>query len=526
MFPTGRSLAHRWRFLWLGMIAAAGIAGGLRTAPAAAESEDDAFMHWAEKLSEINHKTICAWGSLAHAASKTPGRFVWFVDKARPYASWLVFESGGRRWLFRDEQRADWGGKELRCEPGGGQVWQKDTALELDFSEKSNISSTSEAITFVDGELVKVRETQSGFHDADDINWIEGTHTWDDAHPLEDSLPGVHQRILFALPEGSRWWGKVPPAPVNVTFGAKRWTGKSDADLSVRVVFVPDYGVRVQLAATDDRAVLPAADADARAMVRADHFELWFCWDIARCDERPTQLGVARTAAGGALALWLRPPQVGGPVPPVSVEKDQLVVDLPRDLLGARSTGPALVPFTVAYSDSDDPAAGQETMVATAPLKKAKPNPPSLLSISDGGGPFPVWTKATQLPKGEAIFAEDPVCGERAVSETRAAAAASLKSGAYADAAARLDTLTKVTRHQCSGRLSPDTDAGIRIDLGLARHKTGDDAGCLDMLNSFFDHLSPSVARDLQFQRALCGDRCKDAAPGCQEGKAARAAKQ
>jgi hypothetical protein len=523
MFPAGRSLAHRWRFLWPGIIAAAVIAGRLATARA--ESDDDAFMHWAEKLSEINHKTVCAWGSLAHAASTTPGRFVWFVDKARPYANWLVFESGGRRWLFRHEQRADWRGKELRCELGGGQAWQKDAALELDFSEKSNVSGSSEAITFVDGELVKVRETASGFHDADDINWIEGTHTWDDAHPLEDSLPGVHQHMLFALPEGSRWWGKVAPAPVNVTFGAKRWTGKSDADFSVRVVFLPD-GFRIELSATDDRAVLPAADADARAMVRADHFELWFCWDIARCDEKPTQLGVARTAGGGALARWLRRSQVDPPEPAVWVEKDRLVLLLSRDLLGARSTGPALVPFTVAYSDSDDPAAGQETMVATAPVKKGKPNSPSLLSIPDGGTPFPLWTKAAELAKSEAIFAEDPVCSERAISEARANATAALKSGAYPDAVARLTALIDATRDRCAGRLSPDTYAGIRIDLSVANYKIGDENACLITASDTFGPLSPSVARAAEFQRALCGYLCKDATPGCQEGKAARAGKK
>jgi len=501
-------------------VAAAGGAGA---------DADAAFKRWAEKLSQTEHKTICAWGPLAHPASKTAGRFVWFTDKARPYANWLVFESDGQRWLFRHDERADWAGNELRCMPGGGQVWHKYDAIDLDSSAKNSSDRAARTITFVDGDLVRVAESGIGYHGTEHTSWIEGTHTWNDPHPLGDSPAAGNQHILFALPEGSRWWGKLPPAPVNVTFGAKHWTGKSDADLSVRVVAVPD-GFKVQLAATDDHAVLPAADADARAMVRADHFELWFCWDgehSPECGETPYQLGVAHTATGGALARWLRRPPRPTPVPAVSVEKDQLVVILPTDLVGAEVRAP-LVPLTVAYSDSDDPAAGQETMVATAPVTRAKPNPPSLLSPSEGDCPFPLWRSPTDLREGDAVFAEDPVCGERAISQARANAAASLESGAYADAVARLTTLTKNTHVQCDGRISPDAHTGMRIDLALARHKAGDDAGCLDILVGGFDSLSlsPSVARAREFQRALCGDRCKAATPGCQEGKAARAAKK
>jgi hypothetical protein len=104
--------------------------------------------------------------------------------------------------------------------------------------------------------------------------------------------------------------------------------------IPVNVPGRPFLGFKVQLAATDDHAVPPAADADARAMVRADHFELWFCRDgehSPECEETPSQLGVARTATGGALARWLRRPPRPTPVPAVSVEKDQLVVILPTD---------------------------------------------------------------------------------------------------------------------------------------------------------------------------------------------------
>jgi hypothetical protein len=337
--------------------------------------------------------------------------------------------------------------------------------------------------------------------------------------------------MLFALPEGSRWWAKVPAAPIDVTFGAKRWTGKPDADFNVRVVVVPQ-GLRVELAATDDRAVPPAADADPRAIVRADHFELWFCAEgehSSECEDKPAQLAVARTAAGGALSRWLRPHPRGAPAPAATIEKDHLVVVLPRALLGAEPTGdvqPALVPLTIAYSDSDDPAAGQQTMVATARIKRAKPDPPSLLALPYDDRPFPRWTRAQPLAKDSAIFAEDPTCGEHAVARAHAQAAAPLKSGAYADAAARLKALVDGTRDKCSGQITPDAYSNMRIDLALARHKLGDDKGCVAALGDTAETVSPPVARTRQFHRALCGEPCKDEVPGCLEGKAARAGKK
>ena len=324
----------------------------------------------------------------------------------------------------------------------------------------------------------------------------------------------------------------MPPAPSDVTFGAKRWTGKPDADLSVRVLVVPQ-GLKVELFATDDRAVLPAADANPRAIVRADHFELWFCAENGpsnACRGEPAQLAVARTTGGGALARWLRPHPRGAPVPAASLENDRLVVILPRALIGAEpnSNGwPVLVPLTVAYSDSDDPAAGQQTMVATAPIRRATPVSPSLLAVPDGDRPFPRWPRAKPLAPGEAIFAPDAECGEQAVARARSSAAAPLKSGAaYADAAARLQTFVDRLRDRCTGRVSPDTISGIYIDLALARHKAGDDAACLVALRNIHEAASPPVVRAGTFNRALCGDPCKDERAGCLEGKAARAARK
>src|SRR5262249_3717001 len=141
---------------------------------------------------------------------------------------------------FRTDQRADWGGTELACASGGPGSDRLD-ALTLEFSQQSNVDQTSETITLLDGEPVLLSSHDRGYHDEDTTDSVAGAKQWDDPHPLEDEqLPSQDQHMLFALPAGSRWWAKVPAPPVNVTFGRKRWTGKADADLTVRVLVVPE----------------------------------------------------------------------------------------------------------------------------------------------------------------------------------------------------------------------------------------------------------------------------------------------
>ena len=167
---------------------------------AAGADDDEAFRRWATKLAETQHRPICAWGGLAHSDSKIPGRFVWFNDRTQPHVNWLVFESGGRRWLFRTEERAAWGGRELACAPGAGLQWTKLGDLPLNFGEQSNVSDYEETITFLDGDLVLLSDNEVGYHDADRTSWIEGTHTWNDPPPLDDSPPEESPHMLFALP--------------------------------------------------------------------------------------------------------------------------------------------------------------------------------------------------------------------------------------------------------------------------------------------------------------------------------------
>ena len=296
-----------------------------------------------------------------------------------------MFESGGRRWLFRSEERADWGGKELVCERRGASPGRSSTIC------WSRCRGTEQRLRLPGDDHLSRWESRpalrrrGGLPRRDRTSWVEGTRTSNDPHPLDDSPPEQIPKNAVRPARGLALVGEAAAgAGGRDVWGRRRWTGKPDADFSVRVLVVPQ-GLKVELAATDDRAVRPAADADARALVRADHFELWFCAENEHsneCQGKPAQLGVARTAGGGALARWLRPHPRGAPVPAVSLEKDCLAVILPRALVGAEPGPhgwPVLVPLTVAYSDSDDPAAGQQTMVSTATINRAKPESPSLL---------------------------------------------------------------------------------------------------------------------------------------------------
>ena len=55
---------------------AAVVALALTGANARAGADDDAFKKWAQGVSDAQHLPICAWGTLAHAESRSPGRFV------------------------------------------------------------------------------------------------------------------------------------------------------------------------------------------------------------------------------------------------------------------------------------------------------------------------------------------------------------------------------------------------------------------------------------------------------------------
>ncbi len=154
-----------------------------------ADAEGEAFKRWAQGLSDAQHLPICAWGQLAHAASRSPGRFVWLNDPARPHAHWLVFESAGRRWWTRHEERAVFGGEELSCDRKVPLTWMKLQALTLQFLDQSNVPDIKQVITLLDGDVVLLSDHRAGYHDDFFTNWVTGLNSFHDPHPRMTSGP-------------------------------------------------------------------------------------------------------------------------------------------------------------------------------------------------------------------------------------------------------------------------------------------------------------------------------------------------
>ncbi|WP_254360699.1 hypothetical protein [Corallococcus exiguus] len=212
----------------------------------------------------------------------------------------------------------------------------------------------------------------------------------------EDPVPN---RSASMLASGTQ--EPAPPAPVWVSWGKKNWSGDADAGLKVQWL---RKGSTVTLLATlhDDQPV-PAADASAKAILGADHLELW--WREPDVDsKRAVQLGVARTADGKPVATWFQPPgRKDKALPsirwtaPVRFEVDLPVswlVPKPRDGVtvhdGDMEPPSGLAAVTVVFSDSD--GKGQETLVSTTE-KRPGAEVFSSLYLAEPGSLYPRLSK-------------------------------------------------------------------------------------------------------------------------------------
>ncbi|MHA7627785.1 hypothetical protein [Corallococcus sp. M7] len=213
----------------------------------------------------------------------------------------------------------------------------------------------------------------------------------------EDPVPS---RSAAMLASGAQ--EPAPPAPVWVSWGKKNWNGDADAGLKIQWL---RKGATVTLIATlqDDQPV-PAADASAKAILGADHLELW--WSEPAADAtRAVQLGVARTADGKPVATWFQPPGRKNKAALPSLRwtaPDRFEVDLPVSWLVPKPTEgvtvhdgdmeppSALAAFTVVFSDSD--GKGQETLVSTTE-KRPGAGVLGSLYLAEPGSPYPRLSK-------------------------------------------------------------------------------------------------------------------------------------
>ncbi|MBN8229540.1 hypothetical protein JYK02_18690 [Corallococcus macrosporus] len=185
----------------------------------------------------------------------------------------------------------------------------------------------------------------------------------------EDPVPA---RSAAMLASGTQ--APAPAAPVWVSWGKKNWSG--DADAGLKAQWLRKDSTVTLIATLQDDQPVPATDASAKAILAADHLELW--WSEPNGEStRAVQLGVARTAEGKPVATWFQPPGRKSKALPALrwTAPGRFEVDLPvsgwvpkpREGVtvhdGDVEPPSALAAVTVVFSDSD--GKGQETLVST-----------------------------------------------------------------------------------------------------------------------------------------------------------------
>jgi len=270
----------------------------------------------------------------------------------------LVLSDGKNHWSYAEDEDTTFS---FDCEPAGS--WKELKTLEV--HGLANVGGNEKEITFVEGEPVILRESD---HD----NWVISEVDWEKAsHHDEERENHKHRNfgIVMALPPGSRWV-KSWKVPTFVAFGAKNLSGPKDADLAARAVDLGAAGIQIVVDVTDDKFVPTPANGDARALVRSDHVELWW----TRFDKHEIrQLGIGMRADGSVDVRWLMPENSAEKTPAVRRTGAHFEIDLSMATLGV--TDPKdddlTLNFTAAFSDADDPTGGQQTIVATSPVRRA-----------------------------------------------------------------------------------------------------------------------------------------------------------
>ncbi|HLL02118.1 MAG TPA: hypothetical protein VK539_16115 [Myxococcaceae bacterium] len=167
------------------------------------------------------------------------------------------------------------------------------------------------------------------------------------------------------------------PVSTWVSWGQANHDGESDAALQVTASHAKGF-ITVRLQVTDDkdvRAEVPAAAGKDKAVLAADHIELWWVEDTHTPSPRTVQLGAARDAQGKPVSVWFQAPEPRRAPPAVRWSEDNVVeVDLRADWLFPPpvSENPEDSDFTAVFSDSD--GNGQETLVSTTDRRPTAEN--------------------------------------------------------------------------------------------------------------------------------------------------------
>jgi len=326
---------------------------------------------------------ICSWGQLRYRhQGKSPGFFAVVVGGGKgAERTEAVMLGRGRfeRWREADDTYSLDGA----CDVGGATPpandpdWTDLDVMSSYFDDRPSYRYMQDNETFIDGELVRLGDRSGDVDQTEETNWVEAvrrSQARDQGGGGEDEAPSEEQRhgLVVVLPPGSPWLPRWR-TPTFVSFGAKYRKARGDADLVVKATEPSPETVTIQIDVKDDRLVPVAPGADDKQFLRGDHVELWWHHRGTPTEtEGNRQLGVGLLADGTADVRWLIMPQdAARDLPIVRRTGAHLEVDLPVARVAVRDGAAAAwsAPFTVAFSDADDPKAGQQTVVATSTLR-------------------------------------------------------------------------------------------------------------------------------------------------------------
>jgi hypothetical protein len=267
---------------------------------------------------------------------------------------------GDKKWLYTEPGDV----LELRCEEPS-RTFEKQDYLTIHREDSAGGHNWEDRDVTVDAEhgpvMLRVQEgrNEGGGDDTNTVDWKALVKTAEirvGAEP-SDGGPGLTaQGAVFPIAKpGGQPLGDLPQARTWVTYGKKAWTGDPDASMAVRVTAAENKFV-IRISVTDDKHVPVKAGADPAALLRGDHIEIWYSGS-GRSEPRQFGFPVPEASSQPAAPIWLFPAKsTGRPPARVTLQKS----------LSQR----AEVPLTVVFSDSDDLAGGQQTLVATSQLHK------------------------------------------------------------------------------------------------------------------------------------------------------------
>ncbi|PTL75513.1 hypothetical protein [Vitiosangium sp. GDMCC 1.1324] len=292
------------------------------------------------------------------------------------------------------------------------------TSLTFDLDEGRAWSS--ESLAFREGKPVTILRSEgsasSFYGDAEgpsvskteeDWDRLISHNVWRGTHSKGKEVESVSQSALVPVLASRKSADKLPPTFNQVVHGASHWTGEKDAAVRVAALAQGTDQVRLRIQVVDDVNVSATSEMSNRNLLGTDHLEIWWALtdpsgDVTKA--RTRQLAVARTAKGVPLARWLLPEGFGEPLPRVSLEGDTFIVDLPLSSLGVKQPEQYWeTPFTVVFSDSDAPDAGQQTLVATSPLRWNEASTLGRLISFEGHSRYPQgqgdrWMGSVSIP--------------------------------------------------------------------------------------------------------------------------------